>query len=64
MINPGASCTNQTFAVHGILGKVGWWSAGSGSGRFDVTLTHYRRSIFGRCVSYSASVRGTLSLTL
>jgi hypothetical protein len=64
VINPGASCTNQTFAVHGILGKVGWWSAGSGSGRFDVTLTHYRRSIFGRCVSYSASVRGTLSLTL
>jgi hypothetical protein len=38
--------------------------AGSGSGAFNVTLTHYRRSIFGRCVSYSASVRGTLSLTL
>ena len=61
--NPGASCTNQTFAVHGILGNVGW-SPGSGSGTFNATLTHYRRSIFGRCVSYSASVRGTLSLTL
>jgi hypothetical protein len=62
--NPGASCTNQTFAVHGILGHVGWWSAGSGSGTFNVTLTHYRRSIFGRCVSYAASVRGTLLVTL
>jgi hypothetical protein len=62
--NPGARCTFQTFAVNGILGHVGWWSAGSGSGTFDVTLTHYRRSIFSRCVTYGASVRGRLSLTL
>ena len=62
--NRGAGCTNQTFAVHGILGHVGWWTRGIGSGTFNVTLTHYRHSIFGRCVSYSASVRGTLSLTL
>jgi hypothetical protein len=64
VINPGAGCTNQTFAVNGILGRVGWWSTGSGSGTFRVTLTHYRRSVLGRCISYSASVRGTLSLTL
>jgi len=62
--NPGASCTNQTFRVNGILGNVGRWSAGSGSGTFNVTLTHYRHSIFGRCVSYAASVRGTLTLNL
>lgn len=62
--NRGAGCTNQTFVVHGILGHVGWWTRGSGSGTFNVTLTHYRHSIFGRCVSYSASVRGTLALTL
>ena len=62
--NRGAGCTNQTFRVNGILGNVGWWTAGSGSGTFNVTLTHYRHSIFGRCVSYAASVRGTLSLTL
>lgn len=62
--NPGSNCTNQTFAVDGILGNVGWWSSGSGSGRFTVTLTHYRHSVFGRCVTYGASVRGTLSLTL
>lgn len=62
--NVGSSCSNQTFAVNGILGNVGWWSSGSGSGTFRATLTHYRHSVFGRCVTYGASVRGTLSLTL
>jgi hypothetical protein len=62
--NVGSSCTNQTFAVNGILGNVGWWSSGSGSGTFTATLTHLRRSILGHCVTYGASVRGTLSLTL
>jgi hypothetical protein len=62
VLNPGANCTNQTFAVHGILGDVGPWSTGSGSGTFDVTLTHYRFPLFGSCITYGASVRGTLSL--
>ena len=62
--NVGAHCTNQTFAVNGILGDVGWWPSGSGSGSFRVTLTHYRHSILGRCVTYGASVRGTLSLSV
>lgn len=62
--NLGANCSNQTFAVNGILGSVGWWSSGSGSGTFSATLTHYRHSIFGSCVTYGASIRGTLSLTM
>ena len=62
--NVGSNCTNQTFAVNGILGDVGWWSSGSGSGRFTATLTHFRQSILGRCITYGASIRGTLSLTL
>ena len=62
--NVGSNCSNQTFAVNGILGNVGWWSSGSGSGTFMATLTHYRHSVFGRCVTYGASVRGMLSLTL
>jgi hypothetical protein len=61
--NPGANCTNQTFAVDGILGDVGTWWSGSGSGTFAVTLTHYRRYVFGSCVTYGASVTGSLSLT-
>jgi hypothetical protein len=63
VINKGANCTNQTFAVDGILGDVGTWYSGDGTGSFDVTLTHYRRTIFGSCVTYGASVAGTLTLT-
>jgi hypothetical protein len=64
VINAGANCTNQIFAVDGILGKVGTWYSGNGTGSFDVTLTHYRRAIFGSCVTYGASVAGTLTLAL
>ena len=59
VINPGASCTNQTFAVRGVLEAV----RGSGTGLFSATLTHFRHRILGSCVSYAASVKGTLSLT-
>ena len=62
--NAGSKCSNQTFAINGMLGNVGWWSSGNGSGTFTATLTHYRHSVFGSCVTYGASVRGTLSLTL
>jgi hypothetical protein len=62
--NAGAGCSNQTFAVNGILGHVGWRSSSSGSGVFRATLTHYRHSILGSCVAYGASVRGSLSLGL
>jgi hypothetical protein len=61
--NVGAGCTNQTFTVDGVLGSVGPWYRGNGSGSFSVTLTHYRRRIFGSCITYAASVAGTLSLT-
>ena len=63
VINRGANCTNQTFDVEGILGNVGHWYSGSGTGRFSAILTHYRHRILGSCVSYAASVNGTLSLT-
>jgi hypothetical protein len=57
--NAGLYCTNQTYAVNGVLGSV----AGSGTGTFVATLTHYRTRILGACVSYSASVRGAVTLT-
>jgi hypothetical protein len=63
VMNKGADCTNQTFSVNGILGSVGPWYRGHGSGTFTVTLTHYRTSILGSCVTYGASVRGAISLT-
>jgi hypothetical protein len=63
VINKGANCTNQTFAVNGILGGVGPWYSGQGSGTFTATLTHYRTPILGSCVTYGASVKGSISLT-
>jgi hypothetical protein len=56
-------CASQRYAVHGVLGKVGAGAARRGTGTLDATLTHYRTKIFGQCVTYSASVRGSLSLT-
>jgi hypothetical protein len=61
--NAGASCTNQTFAVDGVLAAVGWGSGGKGTGTLAVTLTHYRHRIAGKCVTYGAAVRGALSLS-
>lgn len=63
--NAGAGCTNQTYAVTGTLAGVSAGSITGGSGEFAVVLTHYRASFpFFGCVTYSASVAGTLSLTL
>jgi hypothetical protein len=64
VVNRGLRCTNQTFTINGILSEVASWSGGGGSGTFAVTLTHYRHSAFGSCITYGASVNGTLSLTL
>lgn len=63
VINSGTNCSNQTFAVNGILGGVGTWWSGSGNGTFTVTLTHYRHYVFGSCVAYGASVTGSLAVT-
>jgi len=56
-------CASQRYAVHGVLGHVGSGAARRGTGTLDAMLTHYRTTIFGQCVTYSASVRGSLSLT-
>jgi hypothetical protein len=61
--NVGANCTNQTFAVDGVLGSVGAWSSGSGSGTFSATLTHYRHRVFTSCITYGASIAGAIDLT-
>jgi hypothetical protein len=55
-------CVNQRYAVNGVLGDVGPGAARRGTGTLNATLTHYRTNIFGQCVTYSASVSGSLSL--
>jgi hypothetical protein len=56
--NPGANCTNQTYRVVGDITQFN----GNHTGRFSVTLTHYRRSILGDCISYFATTNGTLTI--
>lgn len=60
-IDPGANCTNQRYLVTGTLEDVTTSTTSGGSGRFSVTLTHFRTRIFGRCIAYRASVVGTAS---
>lgn len=62
VIKRGASCTKQTFLIQGNLDSVGQGQGDTGSGTMNATLTHYRRSILGRCVTYAAGVSGTLNL--
>jgi hypothetical protein len=64
LLNPSTQCGIQYFHVLGTLGYVGVGGPGTGSGSFDVTLVHYRVSIFGRCITFSATVNGGLLLQL
>jgi len=60
-LNSGPMCTNQQYRVEGALEHVATSTTSGGSGTFVVTLTHYRFSLFGHCVIYKASVKGTAS---
>jgi hypothetical protein len=59
-----SGCVNQTYWVQGVLGKVGLYGqTDSGTGTFQAVLTHYRALIFGSCVTFGASIAGTVTLT-
>ena len=58
VINAGAHCTDQVYAVDGSLRDV----SVTGTGQFAATLTHHRRSVLGRCWLYAATVGGTVTL--
>jgi hypothetical protein len=55
--DPG--CGRETFGVVGAMDL-----AGGGTGDFNAALTHYRTSIFGRCITYAATVNGSVALHL
>jgi hypothetical protein len=61
-LSAGANCTNQQYLVTGRLQHVATTTTREGSGSFNVTLTHYRVSLFGRCVIYKARVVGDVTL--
>jgi len=62
-LNAGANCTNQQYGVSDSLQNVATSTTSGGSGSFAVTLTHYRYSLFGRCVIYKARVSGSVSFS-
>lgn len=59
LTNPGANCTNQTYAVTGSLNHI----TGNRTGSFALTLTHWRHTILGTCLAYFATTTGTLTLS-
>jgi hypothetical protein len=55
-------CGIQRYAVRDKLVNVGV-NGGTGTGYVSATLTHYRTSVLGHCVAYSATITGTVTLT-
>jgi hypothetical protein len=49
-------CGNQSYGVTGTLATT------SGPASFIATLTHYRTLLFGTCVTYLATITGSLKL--
>jgi hypothetical protein len=49
-----SGCTNQTYNVRDTLNN--------GKGSFNATLTHYRFASGSSCITYGASVSGTVDL--
>jgi hypothetical protein len=63
-VSQADGCGTQTYDVVGTLKKVTRSdSRQRGKGTFVATLTHYRTSVLGSCVVYSASVNGVISLS-
>src|SRR5215210_9246791 len=55
-LDRGSNCTNQKYLVADTLKNVSTPSSSGGSGKFSVTLTHYRHRLLGHCLAYKASV--------
>jgi hypothetical protein len=53
LLSQDAGCGRQVYAVRGRL------ALQSGTGMLVVRLTHHRRSVLGRCIAYSATVKGS-----
>jgi hypothetical protein len=53
-VSQQAGCGKQTFTVTGTLAN------GGGAGSFAATLTHYRTLLFGTCITYFATITGSL----
>jgi hypothetical protein len=55
-------CMDEAFSIVDSMNNVSAGSQHGGTGRFSATLTHHRRSFWGRCITYAATVQGTVVL--
>lgn len=55
-------CTDESFSIADGLKSVGPNDPHVGTGTFAATLTHHRRSVFGRCITYAATVSGHVTM--
>jgi hypothetical protein len=63
LLNRGDNCTTQLFKITDALVNVGTGSQRSSSGSsFVGYLWHHQRSFWGRCITYAATVQGTVVL--
>ena len=53
-----SGCGRQTYSVTGHLTLA---PGGTGDASFAMFLTHYRLSLFGRCITYGATVQGSVT---
>jgi hypothetical protein len=59
LVSADPGCGREFFDVGGQMAL-----EGGGTGTFSATLVHYRTPLFGRCVTYGATIRGLTELTL
>jgi hypothetical protein len=63
LLNRGDNCTDQLFKITDALVNVGTGSQRSSWGSsFVGYLWHHQRSFWGRCITYAATVQGTVVL--
>ncbi len=56
-----SSCGKQTYSVTGHLTLA---PSGIGDAAFGMLLSHYRLRLFGRCITYGATVQGSVTFPL
>jgi hypothetical protein len=62
LLESGPNCTTQLYRIQDGLSNVGSGAQAGGTGSFVGYLWHHRTGIFGACVTYSATVQGTVIL--
>jgi len=56
-----SGCGKQTYSVTGHLALA---PSGTGDASFGMLLTHYRLRLFGSCITYGATVQGSVTFHL